>query len=88
VDDDSLSLSAACLARDRDVNLNVNSGWGRRAATAQHAPKLAGTRMAQDRTWATGEYGGHPPSCLTQSSMADGEDPAMNTVEAAGLEAT
>jgi hypothetical protein len=85
MDDDAAAPAAARLGRNRDMRINVNTGWGRGATKAEHSPKLASTRVAQHRPVTTSEHCRHPPPGLAQALVPNGEDAAMNTVKPAGL---
>jgi hypothetical protein len=85
MDDDAAAPAAARLGRNRDMRINVNTGWGRGATKAEHSPKLASTRVAQHRPVTTSEHCRHPSPGLAQALMPNGEDAAMNTVKAARL---
>jgi hypothetical protein len=82
MDDDSGSPPTT-NARDRDVYFRVNTGWGRGAPRAEHAPELASACVAQNGSRAAREYGGHPPSGFAEPSVSDSENLAMNAVKAA-----
>jgi hypothetical protein len=83
MDDDAAALVAARLSWNGDVCINVKTGWGRRAATPQHAPQLRSACVAENRAVATGKHRRHPSPLLAQPSVPDGENPTMNAVEAA-----
>jgi hypothetical protein len=87
VKSDPLATPAARLSRDRYVRNNVNCGWGRRAANPEHAPELAGARVAQHCPLPTGENRCHPSAGLAYASVPNGENLAVKTVKAAGAQA-
>ena len=86
VEHDALALPAARLSWARDVHIDVNTGWGRRAATPQHAPELGRAGVAQHSRLPTGEHRRHPSSGLAQTWVPNGEDPAVNAVKAPRLD--
>ena len=86
MDHDAAALPAAGLSSDRDVHIYVNSGWGRRAAIPQHAPKLGRAGVAQHSRLPTGEHRCHPSAGLAQTWVPNGEDSAVNAVKTPRLD--
>jgi hypothetical protein len=86
VDRDAVAFPAAPLIWDRDVHIYVNTGWGRRAATPQHAPELARAGVAEQRVIAASEYRRHPPAFATKPLVTHREDTAMNAMKTPRLD--
>jgi hypothetical protein len=87
VHNDAPASPTTRLSRNHHVNSNVNCGWGRRAANPEHAPELAGTRVAQDGPGPARQDSCHPPARLAQPSVPDSNNTSMNAVEPPGLNA-
>jgi hypothetical protein len=78
---------AARLARNGDVEYDVNSGRGRWAPDPKHAPELSGAGAAEHSTFATGKNRRHPSPRLAQPRVADRENFAMNAVQTTSAQA-
>jgi hypothetical protein len=82
---DSPAALSAARPRDRDVDR-----WGffpsARTAPAdrQHAPELGGAAMAQRGALSASQHRRDPSPVIADVRVADGVDPAMDAVEAAG----
>jgi hypothetical protein len=84
VDDDPGAPSTR-FARNRDVWMNFNSGWGRRAAGPEHSPELSGAGVAEHRSGSAGQDGGHPAPRLAHAPVPDGENLTVKAVERSRL---
>jgi hypothetical protein len=85
--DDEARAPAATRRRNCQVNVNVNSGWGRWASRPQHPPELPRARMAQDGARSACQDRRHPSSRLAHTSVPDRVDPAIKAVQAPGGDA-
>jgi hypothetical protein len=72
---DSRSPRSASIPADRGID---GAAYG-----SQQIPKLSGAPMTDNRTIAASESGGHPPTVLRDSGMADGIYAAVNPMQSA-----
>jgi hypothetical protein len=87
VDDDAVTPSPAGFARHRDVDIGVNTGWGRRATGSEHSPELARAGVAQHGPWSTSKDRSHPSPGLAHPWVPHSEHRTMKSVDPSRLDA-